>query len=268
MSESVSFDRVAGVYDATRGFPPEVGESIADAIVEATGATPDTSFLEPGIGTGRVALPLVRRGYPYTGVDISEQMMAELRRKLAGAPHRLGLVSADVTELPFEDASFDVALTVHVLHLVPGWRAALGELRRVLRPGGVYLHCRDRREPGSARDELNERWREILERLGVELSTRGAREGEVVATLREQGARLETFTAGRWSDGLSVGELLRRQASRSYSSSWQVPDDAHEAAMRELTAWALERYGSEEASVASEAVFDVTVARGWAGGRT
>jgi ubiquinone/menaquinone biosynthesis C-methylase UbiE len=44
------------------------------------------------------------------------------------------LVLADATRLPFRDASADVVVEVHVLHLVPAWKQALRELRRVLAP--------------------------------------------------------------------------------------------------------------------------------------
>src|SRR6266571_3027374 len=55
---SLSFDPVAHIYDATRGYPVEVAQSIAQAIETTAAATPATSFLEVGIGTGRIAFPL------------------------------------------------------------------------------------------------------------------------------------------------------------------------------------------------------------------
>src|SRR5579872_5447621 len=78
---SISFDRAVGFYDATRGYPPGVDEHIADAIVAAVAATAKTRFLEMGIGTGRIAFPLIKRGYHYTGIDLSAAMMERLREK-------------------------------------------------------------------------------------------------------------------------------------------------------------------------------------------
>ena len=77
----MNFDRVAGIYDATRGLPEEAGTRVAEGIIEAVHATPTTRFLELGVGTGRVAIPVASRGYSYTGVDISTEMMARLREK-------------------------------------------------------------------------------------------------------------------------------------------------------------------------------------------
>jgi ubiquinone/menaquinone biosynthesis C-methylase UbiE len=145
------FDQLAREYDATRGVPPDhaLGQ-IADCIIHITSATTDTAFLEPGVGTGRMAVPLAGRGYSYTGVDISRNMMAELRQKLGNTGTRLSLVQADAAALPFHDASFDVALTAQLLYLIEDWRQALAEIRRVLRPGGIYLFCYEETERNGA----------------------------------------------------------------------------------------------------------------------
>ncbi|MEN9229874.1 MAG: class I SAM-dependent methyltransferase, partial [Thermostichus sp. DG02_5_bins_236] len=106
-SYSVCFDRAADFYDATRGFPAGVDEEIADAILTAVGATSETHFLEVGIGTGRIAWPLIRRGYSYVGIDISEQMLAQLRRKLrerlGQIPPQVSIQVADATALPLPE---------------------------------------------------------------------------------------------------------------------------------------------------------------------
>src|SRR5436190_13194628 len=79
---SISFDRVAHAYDATRGYPPGVEQHIARAIVDTVQATSETTFMEVGVGTGRIAFPLASLGHTYTGVDISENMVQQFRSKL------------------------------------------------------------------------------------------------------------------------------------------------------------------------------------------
>jgi ubiquinone/menaquinone biosynthesis C-methylase UbiE len=138
--ESVSFDRAAGFYDDSRGLSPEVAERVADRIEEAVG--PEARLLEVGVGTGRIALPLHRRGREIVGVDLSRPMLERYRAKAAAA----GLppppvLRADAGRLPFRDACVDVVLEVHVLHLVPDWERALDEVRRVLAAGGMLLHA-------------------------------------------------------------------------------------------------------------------------------
>src|SRR5690242_6819284 len=142
MPESLCFDRVAARYDATRGHSPEVAAQIADGLIRFGEIPPGGSTLEIGIGTGRVALPLLARGVHMTGVEIALRMLEQLRAKFEAqrqaqpaAPWgALTTQVADMTALPFADASFDAVVAVHVLHLVPRWERALDEALRVVRP--------------------------------------------------------------------------------------------------------------------------------------
>lgn len=260
---SISFDKVANIYDASRGLPPLISEQVTECILRLVSATPNTKFFEPGIGTGRIALPIVHRGYSYTGVDISEKMMDELRRKLQGVPNNLTLLQADATSLPFENDSFDVALTVHVLHLIHAWREALAEIRRVLKPDGVFLHCHGSTS-FSAYNTFEEQWRRILAQYGFSLRRYGAAEEEVLDVLVEQGAKLEKVTAAEWQSDKTIGEWLRAYQERFFSSSWQIPDDIFSKAIQDLKDWALKTYKSEDAVIPSTGKFELTVARNWA----
>jgi SAM-dependent methyltransferase len=91
--------------------------------------------LEVGCGTGRAAGSwITSHCAAYTGVDISENAVAEAR-KLGLNAH----VIQDASELPFAGSSFDVVLCLEVLeHLFQPFLAAR-EILRVLRPGGVLL---------------------------------------------------------------------------------------------------------------------------------
>src|SRR5205807_8269675 len=75
---------------------------------------------------------------PLVGVDLSRPMLDRLVEKASGRPP-FPLVVADATRLPFRDAAFGAAYAAHVLHLIPAWRDAVGELVRVVRPGGAVL---------------------------------------------------------------------------------------------------------------------------------
>ena len=272
MATSVSFERASNYYDATRGLPLEVSQQVTNAILEIVAATPETRFLEVGVGTGRIALPIVERGFAYTGVDISENMLNELRQKLAGKSHRLVLLNADATDLPFENASFDVVLAVHVLHLIPDWRQALAAIRRVLKPGGVYLfsHGSINVEPceedvAQKRAEVNQQWKAILANYGYELKTYGAKADEVVAELTAQGAKLDTIVAARWKSDLTIAELLTRFENQLYSRCWQVPDDIFPRAIQDLRTWAQQYFSNLNAPLSDTAQFKLLVVRDWAG---
>lgn len=76
-----------------------------------------------------------------TAVDLDERQVARARGRLERTPwaDRLRLEVGDVTALPFADASFDLVLDFGIIHHVPDWQRAVGEVRRVLRPGGQFL---------------------------------------------------------------------------------------------------------------------------------
>src|SRR6185312_2650016 len=86
----------------------------------------------------------------------------------------LTLAMADMTALPFDDGSFDAAVGVHVLHLVPEWRRALDEALRVVHRSGALLIGQDVHGGSSPNGVLQDQWREIVTRLGHPPVTVGA----------------------------------------------------------------------------------------------
>jgi SAM-dependent methyltransferase len=152
-----SFDhRVAPTYDADSSemFAPEVLDPTVDLLAELAG---DGAALELAVGTGRVALPLSRRGVEVHGIEISTHMAAELRAKPGGdtIPVTIGdmattdlgrtfrlayLVFNTITNLTTQDEQVRCFRNV-ADHLEPGGRFVVEvfvpELRR-LPPGDAY----------------------------------------------------------------------------------------------------------------------------------
>jgi SAM-dependent methyltransferase len=132
----MSFDRAADYYDATRALPVDVHRRLTAMLV--TELASRGPCLEIGVGTGRVALPLVAHGVELVGVDIAGQMLRRLVVN-AGGHSPLPLAVADVSALPFADSCFGAVLASHVLHLIADWRAVVDEAVRVLASGAVFL---------------------------------------------------------------------------------------------------------------------------------
>lgn len=251
---SVVFDRAAGYYDATRGFPPGVDERVADLFVEAGSLSEKSRVLELGAGTGRIAVPLAERVGSVVGVDLSRPMLARLLAKRGTRPLRP--VQAEVARLPLRNARFDAVVAVHVFHLVACWRESLAEAARVLRPGGLLLHGSDDHARGIAFSS----WREqVDESLGIEhvgvprsgLETFPEGEGwEPAGT-----ARLRFQRLWRPSDLLSAVE--RRQ----WSSCWQMSDSQVAQACRFLRSELERRFGDLEREVEVESGFWVRAYR-------
>ena len=139
--ESISFDKVAAIYDATRG-GLERGIRFAAAIEPFCGPGP---VFEIGIGTGAIAKPLRDRiGRTVLGADLSAEMLAHAHRRLGPA-----VVRSDVARLPVRDGALGTVVACWVLHLVGDAPATLREVRRVLGRDGrlVVISSRGELEP-------------------------------------------------------------------------------------------------------------------------
>ena len=139
MGKSLTFDQAVSYYDQPRADPEWVSAAITDSLIRIGRITPASRVLEIGIGTGRIALPLLKRGIGVVGIDLSMAMMGELQKKTESANDHLALAQADANALPFPAASFDGAYAVHVYHVVANWRDALRDAWRVVKPGGYFL---------------------------------------------------------------------------------------------------------------------------------
>ncbi len=127
----VEFDRIADVYDDTRrALDPET----LGGMMEMLNKYACRSILEIAVGTGRVSVPLMDRGFEVTGIDISRRMMERARAK--GLPN---LVLADGGGTAFKDGSFDVTLMAHVFHILEDPLTVMREAARVSRVGVFAL---------------------------------------------------------------------------------------------------------------------------------
>ena len=120
----ISFDCASEIYDKTRGPPEAVMKQLVETLInELRGYT---TVLDAGVGTGRFAKPLQDGGFEVVGIDIAKKMINKAVEKSV-----CNLIRSDACFLPFRDNSFDVAICVHLLHLISEWKAALKEICRV-----------------------------------------------------------------------------------------------------------------------------------------
>jgi SAM-dependent methyltransferase len=137
LDTSGHFDAISDAYDES--LPAHVVDHYLDKRVRfVVRHCPRGSALDVGCGTGVLAARLAEAGYEVTGIDPSDGMLDQMR---ARAP-QVRAVTGSGTSLPFPDASFDVALSVAVMHHIAtpeDVRRTLGEMVRVVRPGGRIL---------------------------------------------------------------------------------------------------------------------------------
>jgi len=110
------------------------------AVARLADAPVGTSVLDVPCGGG-FAFRGLRPGQDvhYVAADISPYMLEQARQEARRreVQDAIEFVEADVTALQFDDNSFDLCVTYNGLHCLPDPRAALGELTRVLKPGGT-----------------------------------------------------------------------------------------------------------------------------------
>ncbi len=98
------------------------------------------SVLEFGCGTGTTAVHHAPHVQHIDAIDISENMVEIGRGKAREAGiDNITFTRGTLAEFNAPDASFDAVLGLNVMHLLPDWQAAIGEVARILKPGGVFV---------------------------------------------------------------------------------------------------------------------------------
>lgn len=198
-------------------------------------------MLEVGVGTGRWAVPLARRGVAVVGVDLSLPMLERLRAKAGG--EAVPLVQGDATALPFGDGAFEAAYVCHVLHLVPAWEQAVQELLRVVARPGVVL----------ADFGGSQAFDALLSRALGESFDRGAgfpglRDvAQLDETMRELGAAVRVLPGVAQRIDRPLRMVLDRFRGNQFSWTWTMTDEEREAAAARFEAWADDAVGGVDA---------------------
>lgn len=128
-----TFDSAASLYHQAR---PDYPDELYDELIQLTGITRDDEILEIGTGTGKATLPLARRGYRITCVELGAALAAEATRNLAEFPD-VRVVNANAEEWADgrDQGSLRMIFVATAWHWFdPGQRYRMAA--RLLRPGG------------------------------------------------------------------------------------------------------------------------------------
>ncbi|WP_333825983.1 class I SAM-dependent methyltransferase [Pinisolibacter sp.] len=131
-----AYSRWAPIYDWVFGKVFEAGRRAAEEIINRRSGR----LLEVGVGTG-LALPRYGSNLSVTGIDISPDMLAVAKKRVADEKltNVEDLLEMDATRLAFPDASFDTVAVMYTITVVPHPDAVMAEVERVTRPGGEAI---------------------------------------------------------------------------------------------------------------------------------
>lgn len=140
------YDLAAGGYDNIKQFDADTESAfIAWPLRRRLKGFAAPLVLDVATGTGRLPFFLLQEpefNGRVIGLDASAGMLAHARTKLAPFGDRAALVRQSALDLPFGDAAFAAVTCLEALEFLPDDAAALREMARVLRPGGVLLVSR------------------------------------------------------------------------------------------------------------------------------
>jgi SAM-dependent methyltransferase len=107
--------------------------SVLERVIDDLRLPPEARILDAGCGSGRNMVDLARHG-TATGIELSATSVALARERGAGE-----VIEGSVLDMPFADASFELAASLDVIEHLEDDLTALRELRRVVAPGGALL---------------------------------------------------------------------------------------------------------------------------------
>jgi ubiquinone/menaquinone biosynthesis C-methylase UbiE len=224
---SLSFERIADRYDATRG-GEQRGRRTAASLAPLL--DPVCPVVEVGIRTGVVALGLRELGFTVVGVDLSPAMAQRARRRLGPV-----VAVADAAQLPVADAAIEQAVSVWLLHLVADRAAVLAEVARALRPGGRYL-VSSARVPVSPEDEIERLLFDMRNQLDPTGGWRND-ERQVLDAAHSAGFTVvDQRPAAPDEVAQSPAEVADSIEAKTWSSLWNLTDEQWRTAVAALRA--------------------------------
>jgi ubiquinone/menaquinone biosynthesis C-methylase UbiE len=139
--KTAEYDGEASSYDESR-FSNKLGQHLDYMHKKILGSFINSSgklVLEAGVGTGRFATWLAKKGFEVIGIDLSREMLKKAKEKKTSLNVDLVLILADVHFLPFKEGLFDACICINVLDHFSGIDGFLRQVKYVVKSEGYFV---------------------------------------------------------------------------------------------------------------------------------
>ena len=251
------YDATASSFERYRSLPSTVVESIRSAIRNTAHLPDEARVLDLGAGTGRIGRAFLAAGDVYVGVDSSLGMLQEFSDKPEFRESRTSLlVQAEGSQLPFDNAAFDLVLLMQVLNSA-NWRPMLDECRRVLRPGGIIAVGHTESPESGVDEQLKRQLAVILEGIHVPWHQPREWRRQALAWLEDVSEHHWHREAACWKVTTSAEEFLSRH--RTGAKFAALPFAVQQKSLAKLRAWAETNFGSVNTGFEEQHSFGLSI---------
>ncbi len=258
---TLPFDAIASQFDDQRGLPADALRRLAEFVGQVSPGE-SLRIIEPGIGTGRISLPLAAAGHSVTGIDISRQMLnaCASRAEALRVSSRVRLLHGDAIELACDDDVFDVGIVASLLYLVTHWEGVLDELARVVRPGGAIIQVRERTTSNKSLQRWDSAWRTRIEAVGGTHASLSPTDAAVEDEMRRRWPDVSITSLASWGFGQTVSSARDGYRERLRALYPTVGDLAWEASVSQFLEWADHAFPDPDTHLGGEVNLELVTA--------
>lgn len=241
----MNFDSVnVNQYDIDREIPFAIKTQIVDFIAERFPIKQYPLFFEPGIGTGRWAIPFAMKGYNVYGIDISKEMLSKLSEKVSEKENiDLQFELGNVYSINFPNNHFDLCVVSHLFHLIDDLETAINEITRVLKPHkSVLIHIKSGK--GNSIPELSKLYIHHLQEYGYSVAPFKNKVESAFDLLEGKGYEQLEITNQNftWKKEISLSDGISTLENKSYSFTNITNAKTHNSIIESIKRMCIEKY--------------------------